>query len=56
MSTLTFEQAYTRLKEIHDMLQSSNVIDIEKIITLQKEAKALYEQLDGMLKKTEETK
>lgn len=56
MPKLTFEQAYTRLREIHDMLQTSEVIDVEKIIALQKEAKGLYEHLDQVLKKVEEDK
>ena len=53
MKKLTFEQAYTRLKEIHAALQDNEVMDVEKIIALQKEAKELYECLDGMLKKAE---
>ncbi len=53
MQKLTFEQAYTRLKEINDTLQTSEVIDVEKIIALQKEAKELYEYLDKVLKKAE---
>lgn len=53
MKTLTFEQAYTRLKEIHAALQDNEVMDVEKIIALQKEAKELYEQLDEILKKAE---
>lgn len=56
MPKLTFEQAYTRLREIHDMLQTSDVIDVEKIIALQKEAKELYTLLDTILKKVEEQK
>lgn len=52
-SDMTFEQAYNRLKEIHLMLQKDEVMDVEKIIALQKEAKELYEQLDAMLKKAE---
>ena len=51
MTKLTFEQAYTRLKEIHEMLQTNEVMDVEKIIALQKEAKELYEELDTILKK-----
>lgn len=54
MKKFTFEQAYTRLKEIHATLQDNEVMDIEKIILLQKEAKELYEQLDSMLKKAEQ--
>lgn len=53
MKKLSFEQAYHRLKEIHEMLETNELMDIEKIITLQKEAKELYEQLDHMLKKAE---
>lgn len=53
MTKLTFEQAYNRLKEIHEMLQTNEVMDVEKIITLQKEAKELYEELDAILRKAE---
>lgn len=53
MKKLTFEQAYTRLKEIHASLQDNEVMDVEKIIALQKEAKVLYDQLDEILKKAE---
>ncbi len=53
MQKLNFEQAYLRLKEIHEMLETNELMDIEKIIALQKEAKELYEQLDHMLKKAE---
>lgn len=53
MKKLSFEQSYLRLKEINDLLQSDGILDVEKIIALQKEAKELYEQLDKLLKKAE---
>ncbi len=52
---ITFEQAYTRLKEIHDLLQWRDVMDIDKIVELQKESKELYTFLDNIMKKNEDT-
>ena len=55
MTNLTFEQAYTRLKEIHDMLQKEEIVDIEKIVSLQKESKELYTFLDNIMKKNQDS-
>ncbi|MBP6256511.1 exodeoxyribonuclease VII small subunit [Patescibacteria group bacterium] len=50
-STMTFKEAYLRLQEIHQMLQTSDVIDIEEIVQLQKEAKECYDLCQEMLMK-----
>ena len=49
----SFEQSYKRLKEIHELLQKKEIMDVEQIILLQKEAKELHHELDVMLKKAE---
>lgn len=49
---MTFEQAYHRLEEIHTLLQSDDLIDIEKISALQKEAKICYEFCRWMIDST----
>ncbi len=40
---MNFKEAYLRLQEIHEMLQSDDFMDIEQIISLQEEAKKCYE-------------
>jgi|GEM_PF-3352628 len=52
---ITFEEAYTRLKEIHDLLQSRDMVDIDQIMALQKESKELYVFLDNIMKKNADT-
>lgn len=42
MRIMNFEQAYTRLQEIHLEIQRGELIDIDKILLLQQEAKKLY--------------
>ena len=51
---MKFEEAYKRLKEINDMLKDEELIDIDKIVSLQKEAKQLYDFCEKELKKVEE--
>ncbi len=50
---MTFAEAYTRLQEIHEMLQWDDLIDVQQIITLQTEAKKCYELCQSQLKKLE---
>jgi len=50
---MTFTEAYKRLQEIHQMLQSAEVIDVEELVKLQEEAKVCYELCQSMLKKPE---
>ncbi len=50
-----FEVAYTRLKEIHDLLENNEVMDVEKIIALQKESKEIYEKLNNAMKIAEDS-
>ncbi len=47
-----FKESYNRLKEIKDILQSDEIIDIDKINKLQKEAKKLYEECQNILQNT----
>ncbi len=49
---MTFTEAYHRLQEIHQMLQSSDVIDVEELVKLQEEAKVCYDLCQSMLQKT----
>lgn len=51
---MNFTQAYQRLQEIQQLLQSNEIIDIEQLLTLQKEAKICYELCQSMLKKAED--
>lgn len=45
----TFESAYKRLQEIHQEISTQDIIDIDKLLLLQKEAKELYEYLQERL-------
>lgn len=47
---MTFEDAYKRLQEIHTLLQSDRVVDIDTLIALQKEAKDCYELCEEKLR------
>ena len=49
---MNFKEAYLRLQEIHQLLQSQEIIDIEELMKLQDEAKACYELCQSLLKKT----
>lgn len=48
---MTFKEAYLRLQEIHQMLQSAEMIDVEELLKLQDEAKICYELCQSILKK-----
>lgn len=48
---MTFKEAYSRLQDIHSLLQWDEMIDIDDIIKLQEEAKACYELCQEKLKK-----
>jgi len=50
---MKFTQAYTRLQEIHELLQSDELIDIDDIIKLQEEAKACYDLCQEKMMKSE---
>lgn len=52
---MTFTEAYLRLQEIHQMLQSSEMIDVEALVKLQEEAKICYELCQSILQKTTAT-
>ena len=49
---MTFTEAYLRLQEIHQMLQSSDMIDVEALVKLQEEAKSCYDLCQSILEKT----
>lgn len=46
---MKFAEAYLRLQEIHRLLQSEELIDVEEILELQKEAQQLNEFCQKML-------
>ncbi len=48
---MTFSEAYLRLQEIHQMLQSSEMIDVEVLIKLQEEAKICYDICQSLLQR-----
>lgn len=50
---MTFKEAYLRLQEIHELLQTAEMIDVEEIVKLQEEAKVCYDLCQSILKKTE---
>ncbi len=45
----TFESAYKRLQEINHEISTQDIIDIDKLLLLQKEAKELYDYLQERL-------
>ena len=54
MTTSTnFREAFLQLEWINNKLQSNEVIDIEKIVSMQEEAKKLYDYCNKLLLKTE---
>lgn len=48
---MIFKEAYERLQEIHVLLQSDEMIDIDDLILLQEEAKKCYDICHEKLKK-----
>ena len=51
---MEFEQAYKRLKEIHEQIQSSEFIPINELIALQEESKKCAELCQRILTKVQE--
>ncbi len=49
--TLSFKEAYQRLEQIYNLLKNNEIIDIDEIINLQKEAEKLYNYCNDILKK-----
>jgi predicted RNase H-like nuclease (RuvC/YqgF family) len=47
---VSFKGAFERLKEIELELQKDDIIDVDNLIELQKEAKELYKIADNKLK------
>lgn len=54
VETHSFESAYARLKEIHRLLHTQDLVDIDAIITLQQEAKELHDFLLSRLSTIEQ--
>ncbi len=50
---LTFKEAFERLKEIYLYLKTNEIIDVDEMINLQKEAEELYKFCKDKLKKIE---
>ncbi len=54
----TFKESFERLKEISDLLDRDEVIDVDTLIKIQKEAKELYkfcgEKLEDVSAKLED--
>ena len=48
---ISFEKAYKRLKEVNELLKSDEIIDVNVILKLQKEAKKMYDFCKKELKK-----
>jgi hypothetical protein len=49
-----FKTAFIRLRQIQQDLEREEIIDVDKLIELQKEAKELYEFCDSKIKKLDE--
>jgi len=49
----TFETSFHRLQEIKELLAGQSIVDIDKILVLQTEAKVLYEYCTSRVKKAE---
>lgn len=41
----SFQTTYNRLKEIHTLLSTKEMLDIDNLVTMQKEAKELHDFL-----------
>ncbi len=54
MENLTFEKAFNRLREISEILEKDEVIDVDKLIEYQNEAKKLQEFCSEKIKVSEE--
>lgn len=54
MENLTFEKAFSRLKELSEILEKEEIIDVDKLIEYQNEAKKLQEFCRKKIKKSEE--
>ncbi len=50
---MTFKEAFERLKEIYLYLKTNEIIDVDEMINLQKEAEELYKFCKDKLKKIE---
>jgi hypothetical protein len=49
-----FKTAFLRLREIQEKLETEEIIDVDELINLQKEAKELYEFCESKIKKLDD--
>lgn len=54
MTQKNFKDAFIRLREIQQELEDEEIIDVDKLIALQKEAKELYDFCESKIKKLDE--
>jgi len=54
MEDLTFEKAFNRLKEISEILEKDEIIDVDKLIEYQNESKKLQSFCKNKIKVSEE--
>ncbi len=54
MKNMTFEKAFKRLKEISEILEKEEIIDVDKLIKYQEEAKELQDYCKKKIKTSEE--
>lgn len=53
MEKMTFSKAFLRLKEISDILDNEDIIDLDKLLKLQDEANALQDYCQKKLNDSE---
>lgn len=49
-----FKTSFLRLREIQEKLETEEIIDVDELINLQKEAKELYEFCESKIKKLDD--
>jgi len=49
-----FKTSFLRLREIQEKLEDEEIIDVDELIELQKEAKELYEFCESKIKKLDD--
>jgi len=54
MENINFKQAFERLKQISDILDKEEIIDVDNLIKLQEEAKKLYLFCNSKLQELDE--
>ncbi len=54
MNQKNFKESFVRLREIQEELEKEEIIDVDKLIDLQKEAKELYDFCESKIKKLDD--